>query len=73
MRSSWGGRFGRFVHNNVEATQRLLDGYGAAPEALSWHLSAAILARAAHPFYRQLPRWAERVEAMVGAAEAARA
>jgi UDP-glucuronate 4-epimerase len=25
VRSSWGSRFGRFVHNNVEATQRLLE------------------------------------------------
>ena len=25
MRSSWGSRFDRFVHNNVEATQRLLE------------------------------------------------
>ena len=51
----------------------LLDGYGAPPEALGWHLSVAILGRAAHPFHRQVPGWAERVEAMVQAAEAARA
>ena len=25
VRSSWGSRFDRFVHNNVEATQRLLE------------------------------------------------
>ena len=34
---------------------------------------AAILGRAAHPFHRQLPGWPERVEAMLRAAEAARA
>ena len=42
-------------------------------EALRWHLSVAILARTAHPFHRQVLGWAERVEAMVGAAEAAHA
>jgi hypothetical protein len=47
----------------------LLEGYGSRPEALDWHLSAAILGRAAHPFQRQLPGWPERVERMVAAAE----
>jgi ABC-type multidrug transport system ATPase subunit len=56
-----------------EVLAGLLDGYGAPPEALDWHLSVAILARAAHPFHRQVPGWAERVEAMVAAAEVARA
>jgi len=51
----------------------LLEGYGAPPEALGWHLSVAILARAAHPFHRQVPGWGERVEATVRAAEAVRA
>ena len=31
MRSSWGSRFERFVHNNVEATQRLLEALRATP------------------------------------------
>ena len=31
VRSSWGSRFERFVHNNVEATQRLLEALRAAP------------------------------------------
>ena len=57
------------VRDVVEA---MLDGYGQRPEALDWHLSAAILGRAAHPFHRQVPHWPERVEAMVAAAEAAR-
>jgi ATP-binding cassette, subfamily B, bacterial len=48
----------------------LLDGYGGRPPGLEWHLSAAILERAAHPFHRQVARWPERVEAMVAAAEA---
>ena len=48
----------------------LLDGYGRRPAGLDWHLSAAILGRAAHPFHRQVPGWPERVEAMVAAAEA---
>ena len=43
----------------------LLDGYGSRPEALGWHLRAAILARAAHPFHRQVEGWRQRVEAMV--------
>ena len=32
----------------------LLEGYGARPDALDWHLAAAVLARAAHPFQRQV-------------------
>jgi ATP-binding cassette subfamily B protein len=47
----------------------LLAGYGERPEAFDWHLAAAILARAAHPFQRQVPGWAERVEGTVAAAE----
>ncbi|HET6547626.1 MAG TPA: phosphotransferase [Solirubrobacter sp.] len=47
----------------------LLDGYGERPNALDWHLSAAILTRAAHPFHRQVPAWRERMEAMVTTAE----
>ena len=57
-----------------EAVERvlelLLDGYGSRPPALDWHVAAAILGRAAHPFQRQVPGWPERVEAMVAAAEA---
>ena len=48
----------------------LLEGYGERPEALDWHVSAAVLARAAHPFQRQVPHWRERVEATVEVAEA---
>ena len=48
----------------------MLSGYGERPQALEWHLAAAILGRAAHPFQRQVPEWPERVEAMVAAAEA---
>jgi aminoglycoside phosphotransferase (APT) family kinase protein len=48
----------------------LLEGYGGRPEALDWHLAAAILGRAAHPFQRQVPGWPDRTEAMVAAAEA---
>ena len=33
MRSSWGSRFDRFVHSNVEATQRLLEAVRPAPSA----------------------------------------
>jgi hypothetical protein len=47
----------------------LLAGYGSRPADLEWHLAAAVLARAAHPFQRQVPQWEERVEAMVTAAE----
>jgi ATP-binding cassette, subfamily B, bacterial len=50
--------------------ERLLDGYGGRPAALDWHLAAAILGRAAHPFQRQFPGWPERIDAMVAAAEA---
>jgi hypothetical protein len=48
----------------------LLAGYGGRPGDLDWHLAAAILGRAAHPFHRQVRDWAQRVEAMVAAAEA---
>ncbi len=48
----------------------LLEGYGSRPDALEWHLAAAVLARAAHPFQRQVPGWSERVEATVAVAEA---
>jgi ABC-type multidrug transport system fused ATPase/permease subunit len=48
----------------------LLDGYRARPDALEWHLATAVLARAAHPFLRQVPGWRERVEATVAVAEA---
>ena len=48
----------------------LLDGYGARPDALDWHLAASVLSRAAHPFQRQVPGWRERAEATVAVAEA---
>jgi energy-coupling factor transporter ATP-binding protein EcfA2 len=47
----------------------LLAGYGGRPADLDWHLAAALLARVAHPFQRQVPHWEERVEAMVTVAE----
>ena len=47
----------------------LLEGYGDRPEALDWHVSAAVLARAAHPFQRQVPGWRERAEATIAVAE----
>ena len=55
-----------------EVLDRLLEGYGERPEALGWHLSAAILGRVAHPFHRQVPGWPDRVDAMLRAAEDAR-
>jgi ATP-binding cassette subfamily B protein len=48
----------------------LLEGYGGRPAALEWHLAAAVLARAAHPFQRQVPGWHERSEATVAVSEA---
>jgi len=56
-----------------EVLEAFLSGYGAPPAALDWHLAVAILGRAAHPFHRQLPGWPDRVEAMLRAAEHARA
>jgi Ser/Thr protein kinase RdoA (MazF antagonist) len=56
---------------NVHAVlDPLLEGYGARPPALEWHLAAAILGRAAHPFQRQVEDWPARATAMVSAAEA---
>lgn len=43
---------------------------GSRPESFDWHLAAAILIRAAHPFHQQLPEWADLVEARVSVAEA---
>jgi hypothetical protein len=51
-------------------TEPLLDGFGSRPDGFDWHLAAAILGRAAHPFQRQVSEWPERVEAMVVTAEA---
>jgi ATP-binding cassette, subfamily B, bacterial len=57
--------------DRVEAVlEPLLEGYGERPEALDWHLAAAILGRTAHPFQRQVPGWPERTEEMVATAEA---
>jgi thiamine kinase-like enzyme len=47
----------------------LLDGYGDRPEGLEWHLAAALLIRASHPFHKQDPEWPERVEATLEIAE----
>ena len=55
------------------ARDRLLAGYGARPGGLDWHLSAAILVRASHPFHKAAPAWMERVEELVAAAEEVRA
>jgi ATP-binding cassette, subfamily B, bacterial len=49
---------------------RLLAGYGARPAALDWHVAAAVLGRAAHPFQRQVPDWPDRTERMLDVAEA---
>ena len=58
-------------HEKLQAVlEPLLEGYGDRPDALDWHLAAAVLARAAHPFQRQVPGWRERVEATVAVAEA---
>jgi ATP-binding cassette subfamily B protein len=58
-------------HERVQAVlEPLLEGYGGRPEALDWHLAAAVLARAAHPFQRQVTGWQQRVEATVAVAEA---
>jgi hypothetical protein len=47
----------------------LVEGYGARPDGLDWHLATAVLIRASHPFHRQLPDWPERVEEQVATAE----
>jgi Ser/Thr protein kinase RdoA (MazF antagonist) len=53
-----------------DVLEPLLAGYGTRPEGLEWHLAAAILTRAAHPFHRQVPGWRERMAAMISTAEA---
>jgi hypothetical protein len=47
----------------------LLASYGGEPYTLRWHLAAAILVRAPHPFLKFLPDWRCRIEGMVAAAE----
>jgi hypothetical protein len=47
----------------------LVEGYGAPPGRLDWHVAVATLVRASHPFHRALPGWTARVAAMVAAAE----
>jgi hypothetical protein len=55
----------------VEAVvDALVAGYGRRPHDLGWYLAASILARAPFPFRRQDPRWPDRVERLVAAAEA---
>jgi Ser/Thr protein kinase RdoA (MazF antagonist) len=56
-----------------EVLEPLLEGYGSRPAALDWFLATTLLARAAHPFQRQVESWPQRVEAMVAAAETIRA
>jgi Phosphotransferase enzyme family len=51
--------------------QPLMEGYDGRPECFEWHLAAAILGRAAHPFQRQVADWPQRVEATIEAAEGA--
>jgi ATP-binding cassette subfamily B protein len=53
------------------AVERLLDGYGARPEALDWYLAAAIAKRAAQPFKRQVPDWEAKVKQTVRTAQEA--
>jgi hypothetical protein len=50
--------------------ETLLDGYGPRPQSLDWHLAAALLIRASHPFHRQVPEWPQRVESVLAVAEA---
>jgi hypothetical protein len=52
------------------AIDALLEGYGERPEGLPWYMATMMLRRAAHPFRRFDPDWPERVQAIVGAAEA---
>jgi ABC-type lipoprotein export system ATPase subunit len=60
---------------DAAALQAVLEGvvagYGERPAALDWHVAAAVLGRAAHPFQRQVPAWPERTERMLATAEAA--
>jgi ABC-type multidrug transport system fused ATPase/permease subunit len=49
----------------------LVDGYGARPEALRWHLSALMLRRAERPFRTLQEDWPARAEELVAAADAA--
>jgi Ser/Thr protein kinase RdoA (MazF antagonist) len=54
-----------------EVLERLLEGYGGRPFALEWYLATCILRRSPWPFRYHQEHWAERLEGMVAAAEAA--
>ena len=47
----------------------LVEGYGARPEALRWHLSAMLLHRAERPFRRLQEDWPARAGELVAASE----
>ena len=49
----------------------LVEAYGSRPDELDWHLAVALFVRASHPFQRAEPAWEDRVEELVGVAEAA--
>jgi len=55
----------------LAAVEPLLEGYGERPEALNWYLATAILKRATHPFKKQVPNWAQRIDGTVRTAQEA--
>jgi Ser/Thr protein kinase RdoA (MazF antagonist) len=55
----------------LESLDRLFEGYGERPQALSWYLATSILRRAPFPFRYLDDHWPDRVESMVQAAEEA--
>jgi Ser/Thr protein kinase RdoA (MazF antagonist) len=55
----------------AQVLDALIDGYGATPEAIRWHLSALLVRRAERPFGTLQEDWPARVEEIVGAAEKA--
>jgi ABC-type multidrug transport system ATPase subunit len=55
----------------AQVLDALVDGYGATPDGIRWHLSALLVRRAERPFGTLQEDWPARVEEIVGAAEKA--
>jgi hypothetical protein len=63
-------RAGAGLDTGCAVLDALVDGYGTRPDGLGWHLAAALLIRASHPFHRLVAAWPHRVESIVASAEA---
>jgi Ser/Thr protein kinase RdoA (MazF antagonist) len=61
----------RALQRSRDVLDALLAGYGSHPPELGWYLATCVLRRSARPFRYFEQDWPEKVDAMLGAAEAA--